>query len=305
MRSNLASLRRFVWVLAALLSLSNPATAEPFRFGLIETAFSYTGTNAKDAQAALQVWVAQLSKLIPDESFKAEAIIYQDRFELGRAVSDGRIDAVTLPSLDYVMLRESVDLHPAVVSYGEDEKSNVSYLLMRRRTGSGDDVDHMRDGKLVIALAEIGDLGTMWLDLHLMRKGFNQTDRHFREVSYVTKASQAAMAVFFGQADVCLVTERSLKTMVEMNPQMGRDLEVIAESAEFLPAVLCFVEPASTPNSVRATDAMLRLHELREGRQALSLFKQSGLDRIGSVDLESVEQLVRDYDRALKGIAAR
>ena len=61
------------------------------------------------------------------------------------------------------------------------------------------------------------------------------------EVREVEKTSPAILAVLFGQADVALVRRQAFETMVELNPQLETDLEVVANSPDYLPTVTCFL----------------------------------------------------------------
>ena len=55
------------------------------------------------------------------------------------------------------------------------------------------------------------------------------------------RALDAELAeLFFRTVDACLVTESGFQTIVEMNPQVGRRLRVLASSPRIVPFVTCF-----------------------------------------------------------------
>lgn len=87
----------------------------------------------------------------------------------------------------------------------------------------------------------------------------------------------------------------SFETMVELNPQLGRDLKVIARPAPFSNGLLCirrgFYELVG-PQLEEVTGSM---HEKVTGEQLLTLFHADRLVPFEEGDLIDLEALVQQY----------
>jgi phosphonate transport system substrate-binding protein len=105
------------------------------------------------------------------------------------------------------------------------------------------------------------------------------------------------LPVFFRQADACLVTRLGYATMCELNPQLAKQLRILAESPKLLTSFLAFHKdcPPETRRKFRA--AVTELHKSVVGRQALMLF---GSTRLVPVDISALRtslELLHAYER--------
>ena len=66
-----------------------------------------------------------------------------------------------------------------------------------------------------------------WLGVALAKEGI--TGKSAVKVTRHTRAAQAVLPVFFGQADACVASKRTLETMFELNPQLAKKLKVVKE----------------------------------------------------------------------------
>lgn len=279
--------------------------AESFRIGLMESAFTYSGANVQDAKAAMQVWAHQIGMQLTDSTFHAEPRVYSNLREVRHDLELGRLDAISISTLDYLALHDDALLEPGIVAFGHDGKPTASYVLLRKKGLVGGGLESLEQTSLLIPVSEVDQLALRWLDLELMRSGLDRSRGHFKRIKQVDRTSQAVLSVFFGQADACLVTARSLETMIEMNPQIGEALQKVAESPELLPVIMSFRKGVDPELRDALTASILRLPEISQGRQALALFKQTGLRRYEATDLGPVRQLLRDFEDALGRMAVQ
>ena len=120
-------------------------------------------------------------------------------------------------------------------------------------------------------------LAMPWMDVVLLREGMiGASNGFFGKVMRDRKLSTAVLGVFFGQRDACIVTLSGFRGMVELNPQVGRQLRVIETSPPFIPTVFCFRREFQSPQNERVFDAILRLHESVAGRQILQFSNPIG-----------------------------
>ncbi len=113
-------------------------------------------------------------------------------------------------------------------------------------------VSQLRGARLLVQAMSAGpeSLPLRWVERQLRDQGLPPAARHFSGVEYEVQASRVLLPVFFGQAPACVVTERSLRTVVELNPQVGAQLERIAVSPPLIDFVMCLaptVDPSLAP----------------------------------------------------------
>ena len=79
--------------------------------------------------------------------------------------------------------------------------------------------------------------------------------------------------VFFQQTDVCLVTRAGFKIMTELNPQLGRQLRMIATSIPLIPAGFYFRNGCASDLQNQMGAQLCRLHTTLAGGQFLTIFQ--------------------------------
>ena len=89
--------------------------------------------------------------------------------------------------------------------------------------------------------------------------------------------SKAILQVFFRQTDAALVTVDAFDLTCELNPQLRRDLVVLASSPPFITAFLIF-RPGYRLREKFET-ALLDLHMTPGGRQVLTVFQSSRMEK--------------------------
>ena len=176
-------------------------------------------------------------------------------------------------------------------------KKFVKFLVLADTEDLKNGLAGLKNKKLSVLKSNA--MGTMFLDTHLMKAGFSASDVFFSSIQERGKESQAILDVFFGQAEVCIVTDAAFNTMKEMNPQVGRKLRIIAESPELISSI-GFFRPDWPPDyKKRVIEGMrsdaLKRHE--RGRQIMLLFNIEKIDLITDDQLESTRKLLADYDR--------
>jgi phosphonate transport system substrate-binding protein len=117
------------------------------------------------------------------------------------------------------------------------------------------------------------NLAAVWLDVELAKKSLPQTTKLVGKITEATKAAKTVLPVFFNQADACLITRRAFDTMVELNPQVGRQLRVIATSPDYIASLFGFLTDVPTELKEKTIRAFSRLHTTTIGLQTLTLFQ--------------------------------
>jgi ABC-type phosphate/phosphonate transport system substrate-binding protein len=249
----------------------------------------------KDAMAAMKIYVEELEK---QTAYHGVPYVYDNIEETTGKLQEGAIDFLALSSLDYLRIKNRVDIELAFCPV-KGGKSTLKYLLLTNANRGYTKPWDLKDKKLLIPKGD--DIATLYLNTVLLKNRLGEVKNFFSSVEEKTKPSQVVLAVFFGQADACVTTDTALQTMVELNPQIGRSLNIMTSSPELVTAATVFRRSVNADIKKKTVDIALKLNENSRGRQILLLFKIDGLVPLHESDLASIRELVSEYDRLRTG----
>jgi len=287
----------FILTAVVLLAGADRGAAEPSK---IRCAVGYSlktiaDIDPRDAAAALRVWAREMGN---PYGFQVETFLYESVDKLISDFSQQKLDFVMIHTVDYLRAASSIKVKPEMARV-KNNKTTIKYVLLSGAAAAPGDFPRLKSKNLSIAKAN--SLGLIYLDVCLMQAGFPDSERFFNAIQYKSRESQAILAVFFGQADACLVTETAFNTMKELNPQVGQKLRVMAESPEMVEAVGFFRNNYPQNHKEIAIKGMhggIKSHE--RGKQVLLMFNVEQMDPIGDADIDSVRKLLAGYDRFKK-----
>ncbi|MGB3111413.1 MAG: PhnD/SsuA/transferrin family substrate-binding protein, partial [Candidatus Omnitrophota bacterium] len=190
-----------------------------------------------------------------------------------------------------------LEVSMATVSGGEVEQK---FILLVRKDKGIKRLSQLKGKKLLVETGGRGDIGLLWLNTTLLKDRLPESGELFSNIKRATKASQAVLPVFFGQADACIVTRGSFRTAAELNPQLGGELDVLAESPPYLVSVACFREGYDEKYKKIIMDTSLKLHEDPKGKQILTLFRVDKIVLFDPTYFNSIKELINEYNE-LKG----
>lgn len=249
----------------------------------------------KDAEAALRVWSQEIGNRF---GFHLVTRLYDSSDQLARDFRDEKLDFVSLPILDYLRLASVFNTMPEL-GMVRNNSSVMKYLLLAPRDIAKGGLAVLKDQRL--AVMNHNQLGRLFLNTELLKAGLPESDRLFSSIQEKGKESQAVLAVFFGQAEACLVSETAFKTMEELNPQVGKKLQVVLESPGLVDVVGLF--HPNFPKSLKETAISgMRgsIKEFERGRQIMILFNVDRMDMIRDDQILPVRKMVSDYNRLKK-----
>lgn len=270
------------------------ASTETARKADLVLAYSLQGladVDAKDAIAALRIYTSELAKSV---GYAADSYLYDN---LDRVIADiqmGKADLIALSAMEYLRIKGRAELELAL-GHVKGGKKSVKYLLITHQKNGYTHLESLREKRLLMSKGD--STAQMYLQTLLLRQKFGDLNTFFSAVDEKSKTSQVTLPVFFGQADACIITDVAFKTMVEMNPQLGRDLKVMASSPELTTHVTAFRKSLAEDIKEKTLDVGKMLKNSARGRQVLMLFKIEDLVPINEPDLESLRNLVGEYNQ--------
>lgn len=283
---------RMLALTVALALVSDPAsTAEPRKLKVVFSRKLITTVHENDGLAAIKVWVDHLTKELGEDLILGAEIHYvSDRADLGMQLQTLDVDVAVLHPMEYVEVESLIDMVPRFTAIRDGETAYGVSLLVREDS-SIHSLPDLRGRTLIGERPSIAVLSDLWIERLLGENGLGDPADFFRNRTSADRVSQAALAVFFGQVDACIVKLDSYRTLVEMNPQVGNALRTISESMSFCRTVVCIEDPDS-PEGKLIVEALSSLHETSKGKQLLAMFAVDQLVRFRPEYLDGVRRLL-------------
>jgi ABC-type phosphate/phosphonate transport system substrate-binding protein len=262
------------------------------------SAKAFIGVNENDAKAATKVWAQTIAKE-RNVSVDPVAQVFRKVEEMRDALREKTVDAVVLSTLEYFSL--DLQMQPVKIVSLIGEPSERYMLLVHKDSGISD-LSGLRGKSLNMQESFRSSLALIWMDTQLMQQGIGPTNRFMGKVQALPKASAAILPVFFRQVDACLVSSGAFATMVELNPQLAKNLRILAESPQYISAFFAFRRDLAPNLRLSLQTAMLDLEKTAGGAQILALFQGGGaLSEKPLSVLDSARDLLAQHARLSRG----
>jgi phosphonate transport system substrate-binding protein len=268
---------------------------EPSRLIIGFTGSAFQEVTNTDIKAAVSV-------LMQKAAFKhfdrGEARFYENLAEMAADLKSGRIQALGLPVEEFVEIKKMAPLDPLLVT-SSTGGSETELVLLARKDSNIRSIWDLKERSIVIPPRnpKYCTFFQVWLESMLYSKGYNEMEDFFSSVKESKTTSKAIMPVFFRQADACVVTRQVLELTAELNPQINRELKIIASKGKLAQGIIAVDRRLSEETKERIRLAFLTLHQTADGEQLLMLFKVKKLIPIPSGYLRETEALYRMHPR--------
>lgn len=115
-------------------------------------------------------------------------------------------------------------------------------------------------------------------------------------ISYVESSNRALLKLFFGQADIVFVSEKSWETAIMMNPALTQKLKVISTSPQvFAYGIEIFHKNIRPDFLQKVIQTNNELERSEDGRQALRIMKITHRKRIPMQELKEALKFYQAY----------
>lgn len=266
--------------------------------GVIRLAFApdiFSNADRNDAVSALKAWAAAVVKerRISD---RVEISVLESSEELQQKFKADLVDGVTLTALELFKL----DLAPESVYLTlVNDNPTLQYVLLVNKNGANS-FDQLQTGKVILFDGLRMQLARLWFDgLLADERNFHSEEMRNFELLREENVSNAIFKVFFRQADAAIVTEEAFNLAVELNPQLGKDLQVLRKSEPLIPVIFIFRPSWQGPSQEVLDDALSNLHKTTGGQQVLTVFQSSRMERLPVAVISPTLEFVKQRQQLL------
>ncbi len=254
----------------------------------------------KDVEISLRFWIDELCKSLNVGCSPVR--FYEDQAEMKQAMNDGTINFVVAPAMGLVTHFRPEELVDGVSGYKPE--SDDLLLVVRSAAAIHSPVDLV--GKRIILL-DSDELSNVYLATLLMKLGLKPDIAQLATISYERISSKQVYQLFFDKADAALIYRNGYETALELNPQIGKRLQVL-ESYTFKthsPYSAFFSSRVPAENRELIIKAALKMGTTARGRQVLQLYHSSEMDRTSTNFLIPYRNLLNEYNTLRKKQRAR
>jgi phosphonate transport system substrate-binding protein len=293
--------RGMLWVwLAGFFIVFTAAGQEkdhPFRFGYSTLLIQNASEN--DSRAAMRIWVETLVK---EDALRAEptAQAYKDLGLMSTALQNGELDGVAVTTSELLKLQEHVKFNRFVFGVTDGSIFEEYLLLVHARSGING-LEDLRGRSINLLRNQRMSLALPWLDTLLLEKGLKPTRDFCGQLNETMNLTKTVLPVFFRQTDICLVTRKGFNTMIELNPQVGKELRILATSVQFATGGFFFRAGYPKAEQDRFVAEVARVQESLTGQQILTVFQMDRLNEYPASVLDSAIELINRHQQLLTG----
>ncbi len=280
-------------LLLAAEPLIHANTNAVLRLGFSASVF--VGVNENDAKAAMKTWTQTILKEhgIP---IPTDPQVLNGSDAIAAAVRNHLIDAVTMTAEEYWTLGRARMATNAILGVSAGLVTEEYLLLVRADSGFGR-IDDLRGRSLAFRQNVRDSLAPVWFETLLLKSGLGQTHQFCSRVTQPAKLAQVILPVFFRQTDACVVDRRGFQTMIELNPQVGQQLIILASSPRVVPVAFLFRADYSDPAKAQIIAEIEDVHATIAGQQAFTLFQCDSLVVRSASALDSALELLSAHAR--------
>lgn len=276
-------------------SAANPA-GEYLRIGF--TSSMFTDVDENDARAAVKVWGAMIAKQANTPATPVPVIL-QNAETLLQSLKKKQVDAVGIPLTEYAQLLRNIHFDPIFATY-KDGTLTEQFVLLAHRKGPVKTLADLGGRSLSVHTNSRAYLAPLWLDTLLIQQGHPAAARFAGRIVPNTKLSSVILPLFFQKTDVCLVTRSGFDTMVELNPQLGQQLVVLAESPPVVPAVFAFRADYQPSFREKLIADLNDLKKTAAGRQVLTIFQSEDMKELSKDSLDTTLELIATHAKLVR-----
>ncbi len=267
----------------------------PFRMGFSMNVF--TNVNVNEAKASIKVWAQTVAR---ERGIAAspDTALFRSLDQIAQALATGSVDLIAFTTTEYWKMRDAVEFDQFFIPIQRGYTA-AEYVVLARRNGSIQSLRDLRGCNLIIFTSPQLELGETWLDTTLLQQGFPIASEFTGRFSHVPRLSGAVLPVFFGKADACLVDRVGFDLMAELNPQISKQLVVVASSPQFVAAVAAMRRDCTPAIKTKLISALSKLHESSAGQQLMTIFQMERLELAPASALQSACDLLAEHQRLL------
>lgn len=243
-----------------------------FRVGM--SMDTLAGANVNDARAAYRVWADEIAHNLDLDQTEMIPEIFVPSAQMIQMIRVAEIDCFAISAWEYAKVIDLID--PTEMAVEDYSANGMEYLLLVHAAGPYQKLADLRGAKIIVHHHRDTLLIDAWLNILLSTNGLAPARKFFETVERRDNLTEVVLPLFFRRTPAIGLTRRAFNMAAELNPQLGRDLRVLAASPKVIPDGFFFRRGCDPQDRRRFREAMNRFASLPAGKQCLALYQSTG-----------------------------
>ena len=253
------------------------------------------GANISDARAAYRVWLQEIARQYGTRTADTVPDIFIPSDEIIRDIRQNTIDGYGVTALELAKVADLTDPDSLVLQ--EHLANGMEYVLIVHDRSKFRSVADLRGATLVSHLHRDMILERPWLATMLAESNLEAPESFFGSRKLSGSLTQVVLPVFFHRADVACLARPSWETALDLNPQLGRDLRILAASPKVIPIAFAFRRNTKPHLRKALVDSIQHISTMVAGQQIVALYQSSTFLLRPISIMKSTFEMLRKYDR--------
>ncbi|MBF0452885.1 MAG: PhnD/SsuA/transferrin family substrate-binding protein [Candidatus Magnetomorum sp.] len=250
----------------------------------------FTDIDLSFALGAIDLW----GKKIGDRAgFESQCYMLDSIDKLSEKIRNNEIDIASTLSVDYLRMKKTLNIELAYARISNNSIAE-SYYVLARKDANISAISDLKDKRF--ALTKNDEIAKLYINTLLLKEFQQELSSVCSSITHKTKFSQSCYAVFFGDADACIVLQSTYDLLCELNPQVKQAVNIISISQPFVRFITFYRQNFEEHIKILFKNAVLSMFDHEEGKQMMMLFKVDGIQEIIDEHLESVANLIKEYE---------
>ncbi|MEO8592050.1 MAG: PhnD/SsuA/transferrin family substrate-binding protein [Candidatus Solibacter sp.] len=216
----------------------------------------------------MKIWIDLVAG---DVTLTISPKLFSTTQEIHDGARKGQLDAMAMNVIEY---RPIGDLLDSQMITAAGDAALDQYVILAKQSSGIRQLGDLKGRRLYTLKAPRMCVAPAWLFTLLEAAHYGPAEQFFGPMVTDAKFSRVVLPVFFGQADACLATKRGFDTMCELNPQVAREVKVVAISPPMVVTFYIFRKNYQSVNREKLIRALSSsLGATAAGRQIRTLFQ--------------------------------
>lgn len=183
-----------------------------------------------------------------------------------------KYDMIVISTQDYIDLKSSRPLEPALINF-TNGSIGQKFLLVTHRLDNITSIKQLQNKTILIESRTEQNSPRFWLDKILRTNKLSIKEKFFDEIKFENKVTNTLLPVFFRKVHAAIVTESGFNLVAELNPQIKKELTIVAESKYIADGIICVNSSEKNLERKKSViDIMSNVHNNTYGSQILTFF---------------------------------
>ncbi len=246
-------------------------------------------SNKTDIEITLNYWMQEIS--LNRGLGNTYSVLYDDILKMSTDFHQGKLDLVFAPALLLAIHFDRALLSDGFAGVQQLNKQDY-VLIIAQQDFNLFNINYL-EKRLQLPANDL--FAKIFVETEVIKQHHLPNQRVFSEIKTTNKNQRIILDIFFGKADIGVVTESTLDLMIEMNPQIKKKIQIIKKFTLLSHTYAYFNRDYRHQKMIK--EEAFRLMYKPRGRQILEVFKTTAIKETLVDDLKQFELFYQAYQK--------